>query len=190
MRTLDFISLNKDYGGESWCDTFAYWLLVLHDPQSTYAKNAIEACAVMSFQYDVEGQVHNSEMLIGNSELIPSVFLPIAPVTLASRWSPFPAAIEALGKPLHVNTHRGKTLAVFEAGEYNLISGSTADEKHFGFLLQYAHNKSITSNSLLLLVGSPGWDYDSDGYLEESPEIQALMQDFGFVYTLRKPTDE
>lgn len=184
---LDFASLNKDYGGESWCDTFAYWLLMLHYTQSTYAKNAPEACAIMSFQYDVEDQVHNSEMLIGNPELVPSVFTPIAPVTLAYKWSPFPTAIEVLGKPLHVDTHRGKTLAVFEAKQYSTTISSTLDENHFDFLLKYACNHASTSNSSILLVGSPGWDYNSDGYLEEAPEIQALMRNFGFIYTLRKP---
>lgn len=54
MKNLDFDALNKAQGSEVWCDTFAYWLLVLKDPQNVYAQDAEEACAVMSFQFDVE----------------------------------------------------------------------------------------------------------------------------------------
>ena len=53
------------------------------------------------------------EMLIGDAESIPSVLIPIAPVTLALQWSPFPVAIEALGPPLHLDTKAGKVLATF-----------------------------------------------------------------------------
>jgi hypothetical protein len=189
MQSLDFNSLNQAFNGETWCNTFAYWLLVLNDPQSEYAQDAEEACAAVSFQHDVEAQAQGIETLIGDAELIPSVFIPIAPVTLAFRWSPFTAAIEALGPPLHVDTKSGATLAVFNPLPHPNANGSTADERHFDFLLRAVCERAIKSNSFVLLVGSPGWAYDSEDFIKEQPALQSLMREFGFVCTLRKPTD-
>lgn len=187
MKNLDFDALNKAQGSEVWCDTFAYWLLVLKDPQNVYAQDAEEACAVMSFQFDVEDQAQDMEMLIGDDELIPAVFIPIAPVTLALQWSPFPAAIEALGPPHHFDAEAGKVLAVFNPLVQPKASGSNSDERHFAFLLQHVCSRAIELGSLVLLVGSLGWDYESENSIDSQPDLQNLMRRFGFVYTHRKP---
>ena len=187
MHSLDFDSLNEAHGSEDWCNTFAYWLLVLKDQHNVHAQEAEEACAAMSFQFDVEDQAQDIEMLIGDAELIPSVLIPIAPVTLALQWSPFPVAIEALGPPLHLDTKAGKVLATFNPLAQQEVAGFNPDERHFAFLLQHVCSRAIQSNSLVQLVGSPGWDYDSEDFIEEQPDLQNLMRDFGFVYTHRKP---
>lgn len=185
QQLFDFAALNRDAGNEDWNTTFAYWLLLLHTPDSLYARDAAEACSAMSFQYDVEDQ---STDVFSDEELIPAVFLPVAPVTLAFRWSPFPAAITALGQPLHSDSHKGRTLAVFKPTLENYPTGFTTDHKHFDFLLQHACSRAIETQSLILLVGEPGWDYTSDNLADE-PQIRERMRDAGFVYTLRKPQD-
>ena len=184
--SLNFTTLNQAAGYEAWNDTFAYWLLVLHDPSSPYARDADEAQSVMAYQYDIEEQ-GNLEGEGSEGRLIPDVFVPIAPVTLALRWSPFPAAIEALGLPLHANVKQGDTLAVFTPQTLPEVLGSTPDEQHFSFLLHHACAYALKADALVLLVGSPGWDYDSEDFLVGEPEIRQMMDDFGFVYTLRKP---
>jgi hypothetical protein len=189
MQNLDFESLNKSFDGELWCDTFAYWLLVLYDASSLYARDAYEAQGAMSYQYDVEEQGN----LEGNSpegRLIPDIFMPIAPVTLALRWSPFPTAIKALGQPLHIDIKQSDTLAVFMPQVVPETLGLTLDEQHFSFLLHHACVRALKENALILLVGTPGWSYDSEtseDFLMEEPEIRKLMEDIGFVCTLRKP---
>lgn len=187
MRSLDFDSLNEAHGSEAWCDTFAYWLLVLKDPQNVYAQDAEEACAAMSFQFDVEDQALDTEMLIGDAALTPSVFTPIAPVTLALQWSPFPLTIKILGTPLHLDAKAGKVLAFFNPLAQSKAAGSNTDERHFAFLLQHVCRRAIELDSLVLLVGSPGWDYESEGLIDEQPGLQNLMREFGFVYAHRKP---
>ena len=187
MQKLDFDSLNEAHGSKDWCNTFAYWLLVLKDPQNVYAKDAEEACAAMSFQFDVEGQAQGMAMLIGDAELMPSVFVPVSPVTLALQWSPFAVAIETLGPPLHLNTKAGKALAVFNPIAQPNVTGSNSDACHFAFLLQHVCHRAIDLGSLVLLIGSPGWDYESEDFIDEQPDLQKLMRDFGFVYTHRKP---
>jgi len=189
MQELDFDSLNKSADNESWCSTFAYWLLVLQDPTNPFVHEAEKACIEMSFQYDVEDQAQDEYMLLGNHDLIPAVFVPVAPVTLALKWSPFLTAITALGTPLYVNTSSGNAVAILAPVAELKETGVTPDEKHFDFLLRHTRTRALQSNALILLVGSPGWAYDAEDFLEEEPKIRKLMEDFGFVYTLRKPAN-
>lgn len=186
-NSLDFAALNHAAGYEAWNDTFAYWLLVLHDPTHPCAQDATEAQSAMSFQYDAEEQTEDIAGIATDPELIPQICRPIAPVTLALRWSPFPAALQALGPPAHLHTHQGNALAVFAPCLPLEVRGTTADEQHFAFLLREACVRAGAAKALVLLVGSPGWAYDSADYLAERPETQQLMRDFGFAYTLRAP---
>jgi hypothetical protein len=186
FTNLDFVTLNKASGNEAWNDTFAYWLLVLHDASSLYAQDADEAQSVMAYQYDVEEQ-GNLDGEGPEGSLVPTIFAPIAPVTLALLWSPFSAAIEALGQPLHFDAKGGDTLAVFTPQVLPESFGLTSDERHFSFLLHHACARALNEKALVLLVGSPGWAYDSEDFLEKEPEVRKQMEDAGFVYTLRKP---
>src|SRR5688572_23809257 len=115
---LDFLALNAQSAAPAYTSTFAYWLGVLSNPSAHVALDADEACAVMSYQYGSEEQAIDEDGLRGYPDIIPAVLHPVAPVTLALRWSPFPSAIDALGAPVHL--HRadyGKALAVFRPGE-------------------------------------------------------------------------
>lgn len=177
-------------GGGSWVSTFAYWVGVLSDPSTKFAREADEACPAMSYQYDVEEQAQEIDSLRGYRDVIPSVFHPVAPVTLALRWSPFPAAFTALGEPVHTN--RGtfaKTLAVFRPVESPSFPVTTADERHFQFLLSRACERAIRTKRWVLLAGSPGWSYTSKDYIADDPDLQQLMADFGFVFYARKPAN-
>jgi hypothetical protein len=142
----------------------------------------------MAYRYDVEEQ-GNLEGQGPEGNLVPEVFVPIAPVTLALNWSPFPAAIAALGHPLHFDAKGGDTLAVFTPQILPEILGSTPDERHFSFLLHHSCARAFNENALVLLIGSPGWAYDSEDFLEKEPEIRKQMEEAGFVYTLRKPKE-
>jgi hypothetical protein len=46
----------------------------------------------MSYHFEVEEQAYNPKMLNAPPDLIPKYLTPIAPVTLALQWSPFPMA--------------------------------------------------------------------------------------------------
>jgi hypothetical protein len=107
---LDFQTLaSASAGGGSWCSTFAYWLGVLSDPQTNFARHADEACGTMSVQYDVEEQAIDEHGLRSYSDIIPALFHPIAPVTLALRWCrfqwPWPV-LDSLNTLVAVNTPR------------------------------------------------------------------------------------
>ena len=144
----------------------------------------------MSCQYDVEEQATELDSLRGYREVIPSIFHPIAPVTLALRWSPFPAACAALGQPIH--TDRGdfaQVLAVFRPSDAPTFPATTADERHFQFLLSHSCERAIRTKRWVLLAGSPGWSYTSEDYIADDPELQQLMADFGFVFYARKPAN-
>jgi hypothetical protein len=160
--------------------------LVLYNPNSLYAQDADEAQNIMAYQYDTEEQ-GNLECEGPEGSLVTETFAPVAPVTLALRWSPFPAAITALGRPLHIDAKRGDTLAVFAPQALPKVLGSTPDERHFNFLLYHTCTRAFNENALVMLVGSPGWDYDSEDSLKNEPEIWKQMKEAGFVYTLRKP---
>lgn len=188
----DFETLKAASAGANatWLTTFAYWIGVLADPTSGFAREAEESCAIMTHQYDIEEQALVLDDLRGSREIIPSVFHPVAPVTLALRWSPFPAALAALGQPVHF--HQGadaRTLAVFRPVDAPEFPAATADERHFQFLLQHACERALRTKRWVLLTGSPGWDYESEDFLAESPDLQQLMADFGFVAHARKPTN-
>ncbi len=186
----DFNALKAASFGASagWLNTFAYWLGVLSDPSSKFAREADETCSAMACQYDVEEQAQEIDSLRSYRDVIPSIFRPIAPVTLSLDWSPFPAAFAALGQPVHLNRGgAGRALAIFRPVESPTIPSATADERHFLFLLRHACDRAIQTKTWVLLAGSPGWSYTSEDYIAGDPDLQQLMADFGFVFYARKP---
>jgi hypothetical protein len=176
--------------GATWLTTFAYWLGVLSDPESNTARNGDHVGSIMSCQYDVEEQAFKLDDLRGNDKFIPSIFQPVAPVTLALRWSPFPTAFAALGEPIHV--HQGKvakTVALFRPVERpSFAAAKCDDERHFQFLLDHASERAMRTKRWVMLAGAPGWSYESEDFIADNPDIQKLMADFGFVYFARKPS--
>jgi hypothetical protein len=188
----DFEALKAaSFGADAtWLTTFAYWLGVLSDPESKIARNGDDVGSIMSCQYDVEEQAFKLDDLRGNYEFIPFIFQPVAPVTLALHWSPFPAGFAALGEPIHL--HQGKvakTVAIFRPVERpSFASAKCEDERHFQFLLGHASERAMRTKRWVMLAGAPGWSYDSEDFIATDPDVQKLMADFGFVYFARKPS--
>lgn len=187
---FDFETLKAESFGvdAAWLTTFAYWLGALADPTSEFARDAEDSCAAMSCQYDIEEQAFVIDDLRSRPELIPKIFRPVAPVTLALRWSPFPAAIAALGAPVHID--RGafsRILAIFRPVDSPALSAATPDERHFGFLLRHACERAFRAKSWILLTGAPGWAYESEDLITGDRHRQKLMADFGFVSQSRRP---
>ena len=188
---FDFETLKAaSAGGGSWVSTFAYWLGVLFDPSAKFAREAKYACEAMSCQFDIEEQATELDSLRAYPKIIPSIFHPVAPVTLALRWSPFPAALTALGPPIYTNRGDFATaLAVFRPVEAPTFPATTPDELHFQFLLRHACERAIRCKRWVLLAGSPGWSYNSEDFITGNPDLQQLMADFGFVFFARKPAN-
>lgn len=185
---LDFATLNAQSAAPAYTSTFAYWLGVLSDPSAQVALDADEACAVMSYQYGSEEQAVDEDGLRGYPNIIPTVVHPVAPVTLALRWSPFPSAITALGTPVHLHcADYGKTLAIFRPVENSSFSAESADERHFLSLLQHCSTRAAHSKRWVFLTGSPGWSYNSEDFIAKSRKLRRLMTDFGFVAYARTP---
>lgn len=175
--------------GATWLTAFAYWLGVLSDPASGIARDGKEVGSVMSCQFDLEEQACELDDLRSNPDFIPSIFQPLAPVTLALRWSPFPTALASLGEPIHIHSGKfAKTVAIFRPVERLAFShASNGDERHFQFLLGHANERAIRTKRWVMIAGSPGWSYDSEDLIAGDRELHQLMAEFGFVYFARKP---
>ena len=195
---LDFETLVKlNAAGPKYCDTFAYWIGCLSNPASLIAQDADEACAAMSHQFNVEEQSFDWGGLCGYPQYVPRIFAPVAPVTVALRWSPFPTAIAALGSPFHFATGTfGHVLTVFRPREILTQPASGPDRDHFQLLLQHANERALSRKKWILLCGSPGWSYnlteEAEGDLDccyENDERMESMKEFGFIHFSRKPAN-
>ena len=185
---LDFASLNAHSAAPACINTFAYWLGVISDPTAQIALDAAEACAIMTHQFDSEEQAVDEAGLRGHPNIIPGILQPIAPVTLALSWSPFPSAIAALGRPVHLHrAEYGQALAVFCPVESPFFPADTPDQQHFLSLLQHCSARAARHKRRVFLTGSPGWSYSSEDLIVNSPELSLLMRAFGFVACARKP---
>tara|TARA_B100001971_G_C18002008_1_gene437825 strand:+ start:60 stop:662 length:603 start_codon:yes stop_codon:yes gene_type:complete len=181
-QKFDFESLRTEFAAPSSCTTIAYWIGVLTNTCSKISTDAEEACAVMSHQYDVEEQ----DNFCSFPEYIPTIFRPVAPVTLTLKWSPFPLALDVMGEPVTADAAKyGNRLFVFRPEKKKRIDPfGSADIRHFLFLLESAI-QSTGPNEHILLCGSPGWSYTEPDHIYGS--TRRLMKDFGFVYQRRKP---
>ena len=189
IEELDWTTLHANYmRGASWCTTFAYWLGVLFDRESGFAKSAEAAQNAMSYQHDVEEQAYELDHLRGDEELIPSIFMPVAPVTLALEWSPFPAIGSALGEPVFSDSgNYSKVSAAFHPAVDPSFAASSDDERHFLRLLRGASVRAAEQDALVFMVGSPGWSYKSRDHIASDDQLRELMSEFGFVATVRHP---
>jgi hypothetical protein len=190
MNLADYNFENLQTGCWRNASTFAYWIGVLKGFSPDFTSDAKFACGVRAYQYDVEEQADDVEDLIKFRDLGLGDLTPIAPVTLALRWSPFPAAAIALGPPVffHYGEH-SSTIAIFRPVLAPTFPATTSDERHFQFLLRHACERALHSQGWVLLTGSPGWLYDHTDWIADSPDRHPMMADFGFVYCARKPRD-
>jgi hypothetical protein len=191
LTEYDFERLRQvSAGGGGWITTLAYWIGILSEFSPEFTCDAYDASLAMGYQYDVEEQANDADALVAFRDIALPNFLPIAPVTLALRWSPFPAAMMALGPPAFAHCGKyGSILAVFHPIENATFPATVSDERHFRFLLSHACHRGLDSDGCVLLAGSPGWSYESEDWIAAQPDLQHLMAEFGFVSLSRKPTD-
>ena len=179
--------------GDGDVDTFAYWVLVLKKLLPRKCASVDYVKSLMSRHYDIEEQAYTPRMLRTDKKLFYSYLQPIAPVTLALKWSPFALARSALGTPIRREKGSGTrspALAIWKPKYLGAWEPKdlAEDHRHFVFLLRIACSAAIAAKGRILLVGSPGWSYSN--WREErmmNPGTVLLMHEAGYVYTDRMP---
>jgi hypothetical protein len=73
--------------------TLAYWIGALTPDGFALVEHAEPITSAMALQYDLEEQAGYTGVLFPEDADWRGAFLPVAPVQLADRWSPFPAAV-------------------------------------------------------------------------------------------------
>jgi hypothetical protein len=142
----------------------AYWFGFLKQdlPSDLLEAKRLKSC--MTLHFDREEQAWDENHIKSGLHDIFDYFQPIAPVSLAELWSPFPMAIQLLGKPIHSGTSEDSwpAYAVFAVPEEpaRRSSPSSVHAKHFARLT----NLCITAakerhSSQILLVAMHGWSY-------------------------------
>jgi hypothetical protein len=173
--------------GKGFPDSFAYWLCCLHKEPKDFSAGNLKSA--MSYHFDVEEQAYTPKMLNSRPELIPKCLTPIAPVTLAPQWSPFPMAVSILGKPEQHGSDSGSAFAVWTPRYLggDEVATKTTDEAHFLFLIRLATSAARASKCRVLLVGSPGWCYRTAAKRYMNPDTAVMMHDAGYLFTERVP---
>jgi len=148
----------------------------------------------MSYHYEAEEQAYELRMLYSNKDLMPSIFRPVAPVTLAFKWAPFELARTILGTPLQEEKSTESAGSVMVLWEPQYLGrwapeNLSVDARHFAFLLRLACSAAKSQKGRLLLVGSSGWSYGSwrDKFFMMNPDTALLMHEAGYLYTDRIP---
>jgi len=174
-------------------DTFVYWILVLQKPLPKSCASVQALKELMSYHYDIEEQAYTLEMLRTDKRLLFSYLRPIAPVTVAWKWTPFDLAKSILGSPLRREKGRGSqppALAMWKPKYLGAWGPKklSEDARHFAFLLRIACSAAIAAKGKVLLVGAAGWSYSScREELMMNPDTALLMHEAGYVYTDRIP---
>jgi hypothetical protein len=186
MYSFSELCPNSDF---EWNNSFAYWLCRLHREPKPSEFTAERLKRAMSHHFDVEEQAYEPKQLNSPPDLIPKVLTPIAPVTLALRWSPFPMTHSVLGEPVVHARDREAVFAVWNPRYLGAdsLQATSADESHFVFLLKLAASAAIAGKSKILLVGSPGWSYSPAVGHFMNPGTALMMHDAGYLFTERVP---
>lgn len=186
---LDFQSFPQ-----RWTDTFAYWIGVVNEPGSSALADVREVRARMNYQYESEEQATAADYVWAadaNEPDYPLVqaFHPVAPVTLARQWMPFPTATAALGEPVLLERYRDFVLTVYQPVSAPAFAATTPDERHFLQLLTAACQRALAMNHYVLLAGAPGYAYEEALSISRFPGAQRAMQQAGFASWDRFPAD-
>jgi hypothetical protein len=173
----------------TWQTSFAYWLCRLNKLPPPDVFSAENLKSAMGYHFEVEEQAHTLNMLNSPTDLIPKYLAPLAPVTLAQKWSPFPLAISMLGDPeFHGASERSRSAFAVWSPRYlgkEKITTTIRDEEHFVFLFRLAASAALEAKCRILLVGSPGWSYESAVDNRMNPDTALLMLQAGYVFTER-----
>lgn len=169
--------------------TFAYWLCAVERDTSLPPSDVL--ASEMSVRYEIEDQVIDPNGFDEIQSIVPAPLLPIAPITLAHRWSPFPAAAKLLGDEVTAkweeNEHRAFGYVIWRPqwlGDAPTRAASR-NEAHLRFLLGIAACKAEIMERDLFLFGQIGWSYKGEEDAPTNPEVALAMLQSGYVYTER-----
>jgi hypothetical protein len=180
--------------GSAWCTSLAYWIGPYGGRIDTEA--IADVGGVMSLQYDFEEQADRLGAALPEDQDWTRDFAPVAPVQLASAWSPIPCAVELLGEPrvetLNDDTGIRMGVAAWDAAQTSAITStarrsSGADESMFIGLLTVSMTRAKEHGRGLLLAAQPGWSYEHVHIV--SARTARLMSRAGFVVTTRRPSE-
>jgi hypothetical protein len=186
MYAFDELHPDRDFiNGKS----VAYWLGVLKKDLPTEFHSPKALADAMSFHFDIEEQAWDAEHIRSAPSLLFDVLRPIAPVSLAEAWSPFPYAISTLGSPQEagIDTRSGwlrPAFAIFPRPAQLVCPPPTnVHEKRLMRLLGLVVD-SAGSVDRVLLVAQPGWSYDDCPRMPA--HVKALMHEVGYQCVERR----
>lgn len=193
IKMYSFVELEPD--PKSWCTSLAYWIGTLHKPLPRSFSTAPALASAMSLHFDIEEQCCDEEHLRTSPDLLFKVFRPIAPITLAERWSPMPMLVRLFENPVQHGAELSKkgmrpAFAVFNPvylgdSEFN---PSDAHERHAYYLARLAASRAQEEKARVLVVAQPGWSYSEAreaGYM--NPQSALFMHRVGYLFTERLP---
>jgi hypothetical protein len=181
---------------ESWCTSLAYWIGTLHKPLPKSFVTASALASAMSHHFDIEEQCCDEDHLRTAPDLLFKVFRPIAPVTLAEKWSPIPMLVRLLENPIQHGadlTKKGMrpAFAVFNPvylGDSEFVP-SDPHERHAYYLARLSASRAKEEKARILVVAQPGWSYsharDEAGLM--NPDSALFMHRVGYMFTERLP---
>jgi hypothetical protein len=181
---LTFESLAPDAADDA---AFAYWMGLC--TQESYG--AATMAAAMVQQYEIEDQAGQTERLFSDGEWR-GHFVPIAPVQLTTGWSPFPLALERLGRPtegLIESIDEGPRAVVCRwvvsrAPDSRLsLRDKHIDATRFRGLLDLATARALRTQQSVLLIGRIGWHAQ---HSDLTTPHRALMAKAGFAVMNRR----
>ncbi|WP_145216765.1 hypothetical protein [Planctomycetes bacterium TBK1r] len=121
----------------------------------------------------------------------PGILRSVIPVSLAFKWSPFPAATELFGKPIkqkfQKDDSRAFACAVWRPRivDRRRRAISNVHERHFRELVPRLVERIEKLDSDFFMAGMIGWDYQTAKNYPMSSETEKAMRDYGYVYTQR-----
>lgn len=177
---------------ESCATTLAYWIGTLTRAGFALVEHAEPITIAMALQYDLEQQAGGTGVLFPEGADWRGAFLPVAPVQLADRWSPFPDAAEALGPPslrvMGLDTFGSRCVVMAWSPDAIVTAPLRAtpargDRQRLRGLLEVSVMRARERDLGVLLAGKPGWSY-ADAY-PMTRQTAARMRRAGFVVTDR-----
>lgn len=180
----------EELAGSAGPSSFAYWILVERQPLSDSELVLDELASFMSYHYDSEEQAYEPDSILDDERF--EKLQPIAPVSLAEGWAPFPLCREILGEPVACARGEGSRAPAMGVWDGRYLGACEPDDRteharHFVFLLRLACSLAVESAGRLIVVGAPGWSYSSwkDQYFMMNPDTAILMHRAGYLYTDR-----
>ncbi|MBL8814413.1 MAG: hypothetical protein JNL58_00170 [Planctomyces sp.] len=172
--------------------TFAYWVVVERKPLPVEAASLDPLYHWMSYHYDAEEQASELKSFNTSDQYTSDRIRIISPVTLAQRWTPYTLATRLLGTPLRKERGSGsysKAFGIWNAKviDRDSLTPTSEHERHFVFLLGLACSVALRENGRIIIVGCPGWSYDSwkNDFRMMNPNVGLLMHESGYLYTDR-----